>query len=88
MKRLVSIGGLIMALAVAAIGRASVIDAPHNDTNGISCTTCHTYSLWWQYSPASPTSTPDKATVVVALCSTCHGAGGSAPQVLTHSSAT
>ena len=88
MKMLVSIGGLLMALAMAAIGGASVIDAPHNETNGISCTTCHTYSLWWQYSPASATSNPDKTTVVVALCSTCHGAGGTAPQVLTHSSAT
>ncbi|MDA8160602.1 MAG: cytochrome c3 family protein, partial [Desulfobacteraceae bacterium] len=75
-------------LCAAVASRASVIDAPHNSSNGISCTTCHSYSLWWQYSPATTTSTPDKATVVNAVCSTCHGAGGTAPQAVTHSSTT
>jgi len=50
---------------------ASSINAPHDEANDVSCEDCHSNPL------------PD--TNRSAVCETCHGAGGSAPQVLTHS---
>ena len=71
---------------LAQIASAAVIDAPHN---AITCSTCHSYSLWWQYSPTSQNPPPDDHPAIVdAVCLTCHkdGAGG-LPKALTHSSA-
>jgi len=59
----------------------SVIDAPHNGTRGITCASCHSYSLWWRYSPASATTAPIYATITNAVCAKCHN-------YVTHSSVT
>lgn len=65
---------------------ASVIDAPHNETNAISCGTCHSYSLWWQFSPIyqNPTEYTLRSDTV---CHQCHGDAGSLPLKNPHSSA-
>ena len=58
----------------------SVIDAPHNATQGIKCGDCHSYSLWWQHSPASASTTPSYAAITDAVCAKCHNS------YITHSS--
>ncbi|VAW38847.1 hypothetical protein MNBD_DELTA03-1731, partial [hydrothermal vent metagenome] len=77
-----------LILFTAAAVQASVIDAPHNETNGIKCSTCHTYSLWWQYSPADQSAPPhDHSAIVSAVCNRCHDGSHSAyPPMLSHSS--
>ncbi|MDA8418667.1 MAG: cytochrome c3 family protein [Desulfobacteraceae bacterium] len=81
----------IMAICLLLIARAwargAVLDAPHNETNHIGCASCHTYSMWWQYSPAARSASPDYYSIVNTLCLTCHGPGGPGPQVLSHSGA-
>lgn len=67
--------------------RASVIDPPHDQTNGISCGTCHTYSMWWQYSPVDNLPDLTYGAIVNTLCMTCHDNSGSAPAVVGHSAA-
>ncbi len=74
---------LVGSMAVRV--QSAVTDAPHNDTFGISCSSCHTYSFWWQYSPAQEQS--NFTAVVDALCLNCHADAGPGPKVLTHSSA-
>jgi len=64
---------------------AAVIDAPHNDTNAIECGACHSYSLWWQYSPAVNNSGTSYAQISDAVCNKCHAPGGSAPNKIPHS---
>lgn len=59
----------------------SVLDAPHNGTRGITCADCHSYSLWWQHSPATASTTPSYASITNAICAKCHG-------YVTHSSIT
>ena len=50
----------------------SVIDAPHNQTRGIACADCHSYSLWWQNSPATASVSPNYAAITNAVCAKCH----------------
>ena len=76
--------GSILLWLTAASAQASVTDAPHNETNDIRCNSCHTYSFWWQYSPAQKQSA--FAALVYTLCNGCHNNTGNGPQVLTHSS--
>lgn len=61
-----------------------VIDAPHNHTRGITCISCHTYSVWWQYSPMA--QDPDYGTKTNDICYNCHDSGAGAIQEV-HSSA-
>ena len=74
------ISGILPALVCAAS-----IDTPHNQTNGIHCSTCHSYSAWWQYSPADTKST-GYANFTSVICLSCHGANGPAPIMLRHDS--
>lgn len=53
-------------------GYGSVIDAPHNEYHGVTCGACHSYALWWQYSPASASTSPSYATITNAVCTKCH----------------
>jgi hypothetical protein len=64
----------------------AVIDAPHTPYHGVTCADCHSYSLWWQYSPLSPSQTADYSAKTDALCRKCHGQGGGAINAV-HSSA-
>lgn len=73
-------------LLLSNVAQASVLDAPHNSTNAITCTTCHTYSLWWQYSPSLKNLTPGYTAIVNAICMQCHD-DNSTLAVATHSSA-
>jgi len=61
---------------LARIATAAVVDAPHNDTNNISCTRCHSYSVWWQYSPVQSDRVLNhgRAEQVNSICLGCHGA--------------
>ncbi|MFW8602369.1 choice-of-anchor Q domain-containing protein [Desulfobacterota bacterium M19] len=70
----------------AGPANASIIDAPHNETNNISCVNCHNYSLWWQYSPllSNPQLRSAKTNTV---CLTCHGDSGPEITEVTHASA-
>lgn len=63
----------------------TVIDAPHNQTYGISCGDCHSYTLWWQYSPLTAAHAAHES-ATNATCSKCHGLGGSATQTSSHAS--
>ncbi len=84
MKKTVVIVCMIL-LQLAWNVDAAVIDAPHNQAGGISCGNCHTYSLWWQFSPSD--NSPDRANLVEVICAICHEGNGTAPHVTTHSSA-
>ncbi len=64
---------------------ASVVDTPHNETNNITCGKCHSYSLWWRYSPVFATS--DYPTIADAVCNQCHGSAGPAFVKAGHSTA-
>lgn len=64
---------------------ASVVDTPHNETNAITCGTCHSYSIWWRYSPVFTTS--DYPTVADSVCNQCHGSAGPAFVKAGHSTA-
>ena len=81
------VNGLMLLIFTATSIQASVIDAPHNDTNHISCVSCHSYSLWWKYSPNSQ-HTSDHKTLVISVCMACHETGGYAPMAKTHSALT
>lgn len=74
-----------IVLLFGAVVQASVIDAPHNETRNIRCTHCHSYALWWQYSPSTQHSAPEYKSIVSSVCMSCHDVGGSAPVVQTHS---
>jgi len=66
-------------------GYGAVIDAPHNQSGGVGCGDCHSYTLWWQYSPLAASS-PGYGTLTDALCLKCHGVGNGAIAAV-HSSA-
>ncbi len=73
--------------AIVTTASADIIDAPHNGTNGIVCSDCHTYSVWWQFSPTSQSPAPHSHTDIVdSICTRCHRDGGSALSVNSHSS--
>nr|MBF0223628.1 cytochrome c3 family protein [Desulfobulbaceae bacterium] len=72
MKRLSLLCSIVVLLTATAV-QAAVLDAPHNETNGITCNSCHSYSLWWQYSPAEQHSAPNYAGISTAVCNQCHG---------------
>lgn len=65
--------------------KAEVVDAPHNQANGVSCSGCHSYSLWWQYSPLD-SETPSHRIQIDALCSHCHYSGSPMTKGCGHSS--
>ncbi|MDD5757486.1 MAG: hypothetical protein PHI06_00220 [Desulfobulbaceae bacterium] len=71
-------------LPLSGKSHAEVLDAPHNTAGGVFCQSCHSYSLWWRYSPSN--SAPDRANLIELLCAACHGANGTAPRAVTHSS--
>ena len=82
---------IIICLAFILLSRfasAAVVDAPHNDTNNIGCTRCHSYSVWWQYSPVQSDSRPGhgRAEQVNSICLSCHGATGPEIGAVSHSS--
>ncbi|MDP2104488.1 MAG: cytochrome c3 family protein, partial [Desulfobulbaceae bacterium] len=62
---------------------ASVIDAPHNETQGVKCSDCHAYSLWWQYSPATNSNT-SYTQITNDVCNKCHAPGRTAPNKIGH----
>jgi len=80
---------IVMALTffAATASMASVIDAPHDDSSGVTCSSCHSYSLWWRYSPINQSITPSKSTIVNDVCNKCHdGSKAQIPTQRTHSS--
>jgi len=85
MKRLLTPLVLALVLLAAAPLRAAVTDAPHNDTNRIHCTDCHSYSLWWEFSPVDSDAAL-KADKVSTICLGCHGDSGPEIGAATHSS--
>ncbi|MDD5758295.1 MAG: DUF5011 domain-containing protein [Desulfobulbaceae bacterium] len=69
-----------------ATTNGDVLDAPHNSAFGISCGSCHSYSLWWQFSPLSQIDT-SHADRTRAICLTCHGPNGNTLPAQIHASA-
>lgn len=73
MKRLVlSVWLVLLGGGVSlAAGTVAITDAPHNQSRNIACNDCHSYSLWWQFSPvfSDPGLRIDKTT---AICLKCH----------------
>ncbi len=61
---------LFITLLIGSFAQASIIDAPHNETNFVSCSTCHNYSLWWQSSPITDSGV--RETISNAICLNCH----------------
>lgn len=76
--------GLLAAVLALGTAHASVLDAPHNESHGVKCGSCHTYSAWWQFSPTKP-GTAEYAGRTDGLCNQCHGANGSEFRKLSHS---
>lgn len=70
---LVSFVTLIVCL-ICMTGKASamVTDAPHNETNSIECNTCHSYSLWWQFSPLTRSSAQFYPQIALLCTTMCH----------------
>lgn len=65
--------GVYLSLLMTSTAMAMAIDAPHNDTvNGIRCGSCHTYSLWWRFSPAGAATTPSRGELATTICLQCH----------------
>lgn len=85
-KLFVFYGSLALVLGLCTSASASVIDAPHNETNNVKCRDCHTYSLWWKYSPATTNGSPPYNEITNAVCDKCHAANGSAPTKIPHNS--
>lgn len=83
--RAATTGLLAAMLATGSAFAASVLDAPHNESNDVSCGSCHSYSLWWQFSPIKP-GTADYTGRTDAVCNKCHGANGSEFYKISHSS--
>lgn len=77
-------GALALILGLCTMATASVLDAPHNETNAVKCGDCHAYSVWWQYSPATNNSNTSYAQITNGVCNKCHGPGGSAPTKIGH----
>ncbi len=78
--------GLLAALlAAGSANAASVLDAPHNESHNVRCGSCHSYSLWWQFSPTTP-GTQEYSGRTDAVCNNCHGASGSEVRKVSHSS--
>ena len=72
MKRLSLLCSFVVLFAASAV-QASVTDAPHNETNNMTCNTCHSYSLWWEFSPTSQSAPPDDhEAIVLRVCNQCH----------------
>jgi len=70
MKRLAPVAGLLLLIAAVTTSgnaRAYYLDAPHNESNGITCRTCHGNPAWWGY-----TSQNIDDTVRNAVCLSCH----------------
>jgi len=87
LKGAIAVTCLLTAMLTWGEATASVIDAPHNESNGVGCGSCHTYSLWWQYSPAVSSASPGYAVISDAVCNKCHGPSGSEFRKVSHSSA-
>lgn len=73
------------AFLCASLVSGAVIDAPHTKDNGVACSSCHTYSLWWEFSPTDYVANRDTV-IIETLCDSCHGGNSSAPFAVTHSS--
>ena len=76
MRKITVLTGVLAFFLACSIASASILDAPHNETNNISCGDCHAYSLWWQYSPAANSTAPNYSTIADAVCSKCHSQVG------------
>lgn len=74
-------------LLTTSTPQASIIDAPHNNNNHIKCGSCHSYSLWWKYSPSTQNIVPGRDAIINTVCMQCHDIGGTAPLARTHSAA-
>lgn len=77
---------VIATLLCASQLNADVVDAPHNQASGVSCSGCHSYSLWWQYSPLDIAS-PSYKTQIDSICANCHYSGSPMIAGCGHSSA-
>jgi len=72
MKKLFTFLGLLgLAGLIATSASAYVNDAPHNESNNITCGDCHSYSLWWQFSPTGAND-PGYGDYTTAVCDSCH----------------
>ena len=86
-RTLLFITFVIAAVMCSSLANADVVDAPHNQASGVSCSGCHSYSLWWQSSPLDTTSPAYKAQID-SICSQCHYADSPLTAGCGHSSTT
>lgn len=84
MKKLVIFIWFLL-IAIPQLAGADVIDAPHTASQGVLCGNCHTYSLWWEFSP-SDTDPARTASIIEPLCASCHDGASGSPHAETHSS--
>ena len=85
-KTIVTIVLMLAVFLIAKNSFASVTDPPHNPAHGINCGDCHSYSLWWKYSPDTQNTAPGTthADITNAICSKCHNDSSLYPNVMTH----
>lgn len=74
----------VSVLLATGISWADVIDAPHTQSQGVFCIDCHSYSIWWQFSPSDQFSDRDEY-VIEPLCDSCHDGNSTYPYAKTHS---
>ncbi len=84
MRKVIILTGVLTFFLACSVASASILDAPHNETNNISCGDCHAYSLWWKYSPAANNDTTPYSTITDAICAKCHSQAGY-PNKISHS---
>ena len=79
---------VLLWAAMAGLSWAAVNDAPHNENSGVTCGRCHSYSVWWRYSPAAALGASTFGVIANTVCLQCHGdPAGQAPYKKAHSSA-
>lgn len=86
-KGVCAAAGFLSAMLAMGDVSASIIDAPHNESHDVRCGSCHAYSLWWQYSPASQSTSPGYASITDEVCNKCHGPTGAEFRKVSHSAA-
>ncbi|NTV15594.1 MAG: hypothetical protein HGA96_16980, partial [Desulfobulbaceae bacterium] len=72
MRYLAGIATLVACLLSASGGEAYFIDTPHNESNGISCLTCHDSAPMYVTDWAARTAANPDDTMRNAICLMCH----------------
>ncbi len=74
MKKAIILIALILIAALPLTAGAYYLDAPHNESNGFTCRTCHSDPAWWNHTPGDIDDT-----VRNFICLKCHDPASTTP---------